>query len=258
MITVGIDSGSQNTRAVVMKDGKIIGKKIVLTEFDAVSAAETVFESALKESGVNREDVVSVAVTGRGRSIIKFADKVVNEVGSGAKGAWYVNSGTHLVIDLGAESSRVIKLNDDGSINKYEVNDKCASGSGIFIETMARALQIPVEEMGAYSLRHTKEITTNAQCVVFAESEVISLIHDKESIEDIAYGIHSGIVTRIASLIRRVGMTDNVTLIGGPGHNIGMVKCMEKVFEKDVFVAEDTNYVNAIGAAIFAKEQAEA
>lgn len=255
MITVGIDCGSQNTRAVVMQDGKVIEKTWVPTEFDASKAANIVYQRALKEAGIESDDVACIAVTGTGRSIVELDKVMINEVGSAVKGARFVNPQTRLVIDMGADSSRVVKLTEDGRVEKYEVNDKCASGAGTFIETMARALQIPVEEMGAASLKHTKEITTNAQCVVFAESEVISLIHQQETVEDIAYGIHVGIVNRISSLIRRVGMTDHITLIGGPGHNLGLLKCMEKEFGKDIFVSEETDYISAIGAAIFAAQK---
>lgn len=255
-ITAGIDCGSQNTKGILMKDNQIISKVKIPTEFDVNNAAERVYKALLEDAGIQSDEVERIAATGTGRDIVEFTNIVVNEVGSAARGACFVKPDTHLVIDMGAESSRVISLNDDGKVKKYEVNDKCASGAGTFIETMARALQIKTEEMGAYSLKHTKEIVTNAQCVVFAESEVISLIHQQESIEDVAYGIHVGICNRIASLVRRVGVADNATFIGGPGHNEGLVQCMVNVLGKDIFVSDDTDYVSAIGAALYAIEKA--
>ncbi|MCT4634674.1 MAG: acyl-CoA dehydratase activase [Rickettsiales bacterium] len=254
MITVGIDCGSQNTKGVLLKDGKVIAKAKIATEFDANKAAERVYASLLTDGGIQRDDVKSTVATGTGRDIVEFANTTVNQVNSAAKGGRFVKPDTHVIIDMGAESSRVIRLTEDGKVKKYETNDKCASGAGTFIEAMARALQIKTEEMGIYSLRHTKEIVTNAQCVVFAESEVISLIHQQESKENIAYGIHTGICNRIASLIRRIGIMDNVILIGGVGHNEGLVQCMENVFKQDIFVSKDTDYISAIGAALYGIE----
>lgn len=255
MITAGIDCGSQNTRAVILEDGKILAKALLPTAFDADLAAKQALEQALEAAGKKREELDRIVITGVGREIIEWGDSEVNEVGAAVRGARFALPKTETVIDMGADSCRVIRLNEDGSVMKYEVNDKCASGAGTFIEAMARALQISTEEMGEYSLRHTKELATNAQCVVFAESEVISLIHAKESREDIAYGVHMGIANRVASMIRRVGLTDNFTMVGGPGYNKGLVACMSKVFGKDIIVPENNQYLNAVGAAMFAAEK---
>ncbi len=254
MITAGIDCGSQNTKGAIMKDGKVLAIALLPTEFDADLAANRVYDEALGKAGVKREEVDRLVVTGVGRDIIKWGDDTVNEVGAAARGAKYAIPDTDTIIDMGADSCRVIRLNEDGTIMKYEVNDKCASGAGTFIEAMARALQIQTEEMGDYSLRHTKELATNAQCVVFAESEVISLIHAKESREDIAYGVHMGIANRIASMIRRVGLTDHFTMIGGPAFNKGLVSCMSKVFGREITIPADNQYMSAVGAAIYGAE----
>lgn len=255
MITAGIDCGSQNTKVALMKDGKVVGLAKVKTEFDADLAANTAFANALKEAGLAKEDVERTLITGVGRDIIEWGDAQMNEVGTAARGAHFVRPETETIIDMGADSCRVIRLNEDGTVMKYEVNDKCASGGGTFIEAMARALEIQPEEMGTYSMNHKKELATNAQCVVFAESEVISLIHAKETKEDIAYGVHMGLANRIASQIRRVGLTDHFTLIGGPGYNKGLIQVMSKVFDRDVKVVENTEFVSAIGAAIAATEE---
>lgn len=254
MISAGIDCGSQNTKGAIMKDGELIATAIFPTEFDADLAAQNVLKELLNKAGVEREQLDKLAITGVGREIVTWGDSEVNEVGAAARGARYVLPDTETIIDMGADSCRVIRLNEDGTVMKYEVNDKCASGAGTFIEAMARALQIKTEEMGDYSLRHTEELATNAQCVVFAESEVISLIHAKKSQENIAYGVHMGIANRIASMIRRVGLTDKFTMIGGPGLNKGLVSCMSKVFDRDIVVPEQNQMVSAIGAAIFAAE----
>lgn len=157
-----------------------------------------------------------------------------------------------MAIDLGAESCRAVRIKDDGQVYRYEVNDKCASGAGTFIETMARALQLDITEMGDYSLRHKKEISINAQCVLFAESEVVSLIHQKTEIEDIAHGIHAGVANRVGSLARKAGIPDNVMLIGGTGNNKGVAVCLSKELKKEVHVPENPEYVCATGAAVYA------
>ena len=254
MITAGIDCGSQNTKGVVIKDNKVVAMALLPTEFDADLAAERVYEQALEKAGIAKSDVNRLVITGVGREIVKWGDNEINEVGAAARGAKFVLPETDTVIDMGADSCRVIRLNEDGSVMKYEVNDKCASGAGTFIEAMARALQITTEQMGDFSLRHTKELATNAQCVVFAESEVISLIHAKETREDIAYGVHMGIANRIASMIRRIGLTDHFTMVGGPAFNKGLVSCMSKVFGREITTPDNNQYISAIGAALFAAE----
>jgi benzoyl-CoA reductase subunit D len=160
-----------------------------------------------------------------------------------------------MVIDLGAESCRVVKLRADGMVDSYEVNDKCASGAGTFIETMARALQVAVKDMGELSLRHTSEVPMNAQCVVFAESEVVSLIHQKTAKEDIAFAIHKGICNRINSMVRRVGAVDGIMLVGGTAGNAGLADCLQSTVGKKIAVPKNPGYVSAIGAALQAAEK---
>lgn len=257
IITIGIDSGSQNTKGALLVDGKIIAKAKTTTQFDANSSAHEIYDALLKKAKLKANDVASIAVTGTGRDLIKFGNIKVNEVDSAAKGAHFVKPDTQLVIDMGAESSRVIQLKDDGSVQRFELNEKCASGAGIFIEAMARAIEVEIHEIGQLSLRHTKEITTNSQCVVFAESEVVTLIHQGETKENIAYGIHKGICNRLAALVRRIGIADNITMIGGPGNNAGLIQCIGKTFDRNVFVPEDTDYISAVGASVFALENIE-
>ena len=254
MITAGIDCGSQNTKGAIVKDGVVVTTAMVPTAWDADLAAQEVYDKILATAGLSKDDIKTLVITGVGRDIIKWGDKYVAEPAAAAKGAKFLRPETEMVIDMGADSGRVICLNPDGSIMKFEANDMCAAGAGTFIEAMARALQIKTEEMGDYSLRHKKPLTTNAQCVVFAESEVISLIHSKESKEDIAFGVHMGIANRMAGSVRRLGLFDNVTMIGGPGYNKGLVQCISDVIGRKVVVADNNQVANAIGAALIAAE----
>ena len=255
MITVGIDSGIQNTKAVALSEWKIIETASIRTEFDATGAANRVYEKLLDLCDLKENAVSAIASTGVGRSAVPFASSNTNEMISAAKGASFINPGCGMVIDLGAEASRVIRLNTDGSIKNYEVNDKCAAGGGTFIETVARVLQIGTEEIGEYSLRYSKDIPMNAQCVVFVESEVISLIHRRESVEDIAHSVLAGVSNRICSMARRLETADRITFIGGPAKNAGLVACLEAALGKSVTVPEHPEYISALGAALYAAER---
>jgi len=257
MITVGIDSGIQNTKAVALSDGKVIGTASEKTEFDVVDAANLVLAKLLALCEIKRTAVSAIVSTGVGRSMVALADSNTNELISAAKGASFVSPGCGMVIDLGAEASRVIRLKQDGTIKNYEINDKCAAGGGTFIETMARVLQISTDEMGLYSLRYTKDIPMTAQCVVFVESEVISLIHQRESVENIARSVLAGVSNRICSMARRLEIVDGIVFIGGPARNTGLVECLENVLGKGLFVPEYPEFISALGASLHAAEIAK-
>lgn len=254
MLTVGIDSGSRNTKAVVLNNGKIMAKAMALTDFDTNGSAVKVYETVLAGAGVQTDEVAAVVATGVGRNGVKFAKDNISEISSAARGIRFVKPDVNTIIDLGAEGSRVIILKPDGKIASFAGNDKCAAGAGAFIETMARILQVTPEEMGALALKHAQEVPMNTQCVVFAESEVISLIHQKTAKADIAHAIHKGIAIRIASMVRGAGIVEGIALIGGPGNNVGLVQAVKDVLAKDVVIPEDPDYMSALGAALYAAE----
>lgn len=254
MIVIGIDCGSQNTRGVSLRDGVVVAKAKAFTEFDANLAAESVLFELIRDSGVkNASEVADVAVTGGGRGLVEFASKEISENNAAARGCHYYFPDVDTVIDMGAEGSRAVRINPDGSEYSHEKNDKCAAGAGVFIENMARALDVSPKEMGPLSLKHTKEEPMNVQCVVFAESEVISLVHANETSENIAYSIHAGVTNRIAGMVRRLGNAKKIAFIGGPSQNAGLVQCLEQSLGTKVLVdTEVSDYVSAVGAAIAA------
>lgn len=254
MITVGIDSGNRNTKVVVLKDGEVISRYMTLTGFETNEAATKAYAKALEQVGIKAKDVAALASTGVGRGEIKFANDNVSEVGSAARGARFVLPSVNTIIDLGAEEGRAIKLTSDGKISDFATNEKCAAGAGSFVESMARALQTTVEEMGPLSLKHTKIVPLNAQCVVFAESEVVSLIHQNTAIEDIAKAVHDGVSNRVSSMVRRVGIVDDVALIGGPGKNEGLVQSLREDLDKVIIIPEYPEFISALGAALYAVE----
>lgn len=252
---IGIDSGSQSTKAVAVRNGQIVAKAHVYTEFDGLAAAQAVSDKVIRDAGAE-VSAVRVAATGSGRQLVNFAEAYVNEIVAGATGAHALLPEVQMLLDMGAEGSRVILLDENGAAKAYEINDRCASGAGTFIETCARALEIRPEEMGEYSLRHTKDIPMKAQCVVFVESEVISLIHQRETKENIAHGVHLGISDRLGSMFRRLGMQNGVGFIGGPARNRGLVQCLEQTLGQPVLVPDEPEFASAFGAALHIAEKA--
>ncbi|MBI2227614.1 MAG: CoA activase [Deltaproteobacteria bacterium] len=255
MITTGIDVGAKTVKVVLMEDGKIRGKAKVLSGFDQEESAKAALEQALAEAGLSREAIGSIVTTGNGRKAISFAKGDVTEARAAALGAVFLYPTARTVIDVGAEESRAIKCDANGKVLDFAVNEKCAAGSGAFTEAMARALEVPLEELGPLSLKATQSIPMNAQCAVFAESEVISLIHSKTDKADIARAVHDGLSSRVVAMVRRVGLVSELVLIGGVAHNPGFVESFKRtVGLDDVRTAAEPDFVGAIGAALAAAE----
>jgi benzoyl-CoA reductase subunit D len=256
MITAGVDCGAKNTKVVLLKDGEVIGKSAVLSGFDQKGAAQQAFEEAIKQAGVAKEDVKYITATGSGKKEVDFANNTVTEVGADAKGAHKLFPSARTVIDVGAEEGRAIKSDGSGKVVDFAINEKCAAGAGSFTESMARALEVKVEDLGDLSLQSTKEIQMNAQCAVFAESEVVTLVHAKTPKEDMAKAVHDAIASRITSMVRKIGVENDVALIGGVARNKGFVKSLKDDLGVELKLTEDPEYVTALGAAIVASEQA--
>jgi benzoyl-CoA reductase subunit D len=190
-----------------------------------------------------------------GAKAVTSAAKEVSEVRAAAHGAIHFLPSARTVIDVGAEEGRAIRVNDKGRVLDFAINDRCAAGAGAFIEAMSYALEIPLEEMGALSLKSTVEVPINAQCVVFAESEVISLIHANTAKQDIARAVHDAIASRIGSMVRRVGIENDVVLIGGMANNVGFREALERNLKEGVVIPETPEYVCAVGAALEAAQR---
>jgi benzoyl-CoA reductase subunit D len=251
MIVAGIDCGAKNTKTVIMKDGKIIGKGIALTGFDQDAAVKVSMEAALKDAGLEEKDIEKIAGTGAGMEDIKVAKIKVNEIKAMAKAANYYFPSARTVTDVGAEMGRAAKIDENGNVQDFAINEKCAAGAGAFIEAMARALEVNLEEMGPLAMASDKSIPMNAQCAIFAESEVVGLIHAKTTREDISKAIHDAMASRIVSMIRRIGVNQDIVMIGGVGLNPGFVDSLKKELEiEKVLIPEDPAYSAAVGAAL--------
>jgi benzoyl-CoA reductase subunit D len=254
MITAGIDCGAKTVKVVVVRDGKIVSQALVPAGMDTEGAAEKAYQDALEQAGLSREKVQGVCATGSGKLQTRFRTSEVTEVGADARGAVYLFPGARTVVDVGAEEARAIRVDERGKVVDFAVNEKCASGAGAFVEAMARALEVGLEEMGALSLQSSRSVPINAQCAVFAESEVVSLVHAKTSKPDMARAIHDAISDRIVSMVRRVGMEPEVVLIGGMAKNVGFVEALSRELETQVLLPEEPDFVGALGAALAAAD----
>jgi benzoyl-CoA reductase subunit D len=254
MITAGIDSGSKNVKAVIMKDGSVAGKAMVPAGLDSEAAAGQAYDEALKSAGFTRNDIQKVLVTGAGKNNCNFAHGKITEAEAAAKGMYFVMPDVRTIVSVGAEEGSAIKVNENGDVVDFAINEKCAAGAGTFVELMARALEIQVEKMTELYDKSTKEIDMNAQCAVFAESELVSLIHSQAAKPDIVRAILTSIADRAVSVTRRVGIENSVAAIGGMALNRGFIKSIERELHIDVSVPEEPVFVSAIGAAIAAAE----
>ena len=256
VITAGIDCGAKTTKTVVLKDGKVIGKGLVATGFDQEKAVMDSLKLALESAGVSEDSLEKIGGTGSGKKSIKVADNLVNDIKAMAKAATYFFPSARTVTDVGAEGGRAVKMDKVGNVVDFAINEKCAAGAGAFIESMARALEIPLVEMGLLALKSSREIPMNAQCAIFAESEVVGLIHAKIEKQDICKTIHDAMASRIVSMIRRVGVNEDVVMIGGVACNPGFVEAMKRELKLEkIHIPEAPEYGAALGAAIVAAEQ---
>lgn len=249
MIVAGIDVGGKNIHIVVNKDDKEIGKIAGPTGIKKGEAVEQLYDQLLKKAGLARKDVERVVATGSAARRVAFADLTITDVAADARGVIKLFPAARTVIDVGAEEARAIKVGEEGKVLDFAINERCAAGTGTFVETMARALEVSVEELANIALQSDSPISMNAQCAVFGESEVVSLIHQKISKPEIARAVMNAIAGRIASVVRIVGIEKDVVIVGGMAKNPGFLDSLKKNIEVDIIVPEDPDYMGALGAA---------
>lgn len=251
----GIDSGSTSTNVVILDDGaKIVSFAIVPTGARVAESAQRAMDEALRKAGITLRDVRGIVATGYGRERIDFRTRDVTEITCHAKGAHFLHPKVRTVIDIGGQDSKVIKLDADGSVCDFVMNDKCAAGTGRFIEMMAQSLQLSLAEMSVRGLRWSEDITISSMCSVFAQSEVVSLIASGKRVEDIIHGIHSSIAARVVSMGRRVKLEPEFMMTGGVARNTGVVRAIEERLGAPVIVPQEPDLCGALGAALIARE----
>ncbi len=248
--TTGIDIGAGTTKAVLMDDSaEVLGRLSVTTGPYLEKAASQAFDEVLQDAGLKRKQVGYVATTGYGRYAYPPRDMQITEITCHARGAHLIFPGTRCVLDIGAQSSRAIRVDEEGRVKKFRMNDRCAAGAGRFLERIAKALEMDLPELVDASLKSTDPQPISSICAVLAESEVINHITQGKNAEDIVMGAHLSIAERVLALLRQVGVEEEVTLTGGLSLNPGMVKALEEKLGMGVNFSEDSQYAGAIGAA---------
>ena len=255
MYVLGIDSGSTSTNAVIMdQDRKMKAFSVVRTGAKSGESAEKVLEDVLEKAGLSREDISWIVSTGYGRVSIPFADENVTEISCHGKGAHYFNPQIRTILDIGGQDSKAIKLSENGEVKDFVMNDKCAAGTGRFLEMIARTLEVSLDELGAIALTSTEEIEITSMCSVFAESEVISLIANNKEKNDISNGVCNAIAGKAYGLLRRVGLEPGFMMTGGVAKNPGVVRAVEKKLGEKLYICEEPEIVGATGAAQTGRE----
>jgi benzoyl-CoA reductase subunit D len=250
MITAGIDMGTQSVKVVILKDEKILSKGIAFSGFELTKAAEQAFMEALKRANLSREEVDHITATGVGAKMAPYSDSSVSVMGADAQAGAYLFPSARTVIDVGAEEARALKCDEKGTMLNFVVNERCAAGAGTFIEAMARALEVKLDEMGPLSLKAERASSINATCVIFGESDVVTLIHRQESKPEIARAIFDAMADRITSMVQRLGITPDVVLIGGVAKDVGFVASLKRKLRTDLLIPEDPEFAGALGAAL--------
>lgn len=249
MIVAGIDVGGKNVHIVIKKDGQILGKVTGPTGIKKAEAVEQLYDEVLKKAGLTRKDIERVVATGSAAKRVAFANSSIPDAAADARGVNKLIPSARTVIDVGAEEGRAIKISPEGKVLDFAINEKCAAGTGTFVEAMSRALEVSVDEISKITLQSTQTLSTNAQCAVFGESEVVSLIHQRTSKPDIARAVMNAIAGRVASVARIVGLEKDVVMVGGMAKNAGFVDSLKKSIEMNVIVPEDPDFMGALGAA---------
>jgi predicted CoA-substrate-specific enzyme activase len=257
--TMGIDIGSTASKCVILQnaaDAKIVGKALI--PFGAgTSGPARVIEQALSDCGYRREDMAYVLATGYGRNSIEMANFEMSELSCHAFGAHFLFPGVRTVIDIGGQDVKVLRVGEGGLLETFVMNEKCAAGTGRFLEVMARVLEVKLEDLASMSERSTQRVDISSTCTVFAESEVISQLAQNKDRCDIVNGIHRSVAGRVAGLARRVGVVQDVVMTGGVAQNFGVLSALERELKAEIKTSPLSQYVGALGAALLAFRKLE-
>jgi predicted CoA-substrate-specific enzyme activase len=257
MIVGGCDIGSATGKSVIFKDGEIVSYAITPSTIKPEQTARKSMEEALEKAGLASVDNLEYLVgTGYGRLKVGFANENVSEITCHARGAQWLHPKTRTVVDIGGQDSKVISVSDKGKVVEFAMNDKCAAGTGRFFEAMARTLHITLQDLSTIGLGSVKPVSLASQCSVFAESEVITMINEGADLPDIVAGINNAVAGRLAAMVGRVGMVEDVVLTGGCAKNDGLAKALEQRLKVKIKkLPMDPQVAGAIGAALIASEK---
>jgi predicted CoA-substrate-specific enzyme activase len=253
MYFAGIDAGSNTIKAAILGDQGILSFHVIKTGLGGEEQAALSLSEACAKAGISREQITSAFGTGYGREYLSFVEERKSEIMCHAAGIHWLLPEVRTIIDIGGQDSKAIRLNERGAVEDFKMNDKCAAGTGRFLETMAHALQIPLEELGECALRATEPVRVSSTCTVFAESEVVSHVARGKKRENILHGVCQSIVDRIAAMARGVGVKPPVAMTGGVAMNRAVVKLMGDRLGLQIVLPRDPQITGALGAALIAR-----
>lgn len=252
MYFLGIDIGAVSAKGVIVKDKKVFSRTVLDTGSNVERAADSVLQSLLQEAHITINEVRRTVATGYGRSSVPFADKKMTEITCHARGVTHLMPEARTIIDVGGQDSKAIRVDEQGTVCDFVMNDKCAAGTGRFLEVMAKALELKSDDLGSIAMSSMNPATISSVCTVFAESEIVALRGEGKKREDIVAGIHNAIARRINSMIMQMGCEDPVILTGGVARNGGLVRALANEMQRPVMVPEYPQLTGALGAALIA------
>jgi predicted CoA-substrate-specific enzyme activase len=256
MIVAGVDVGSTATKAVLLdQDRRILGRSLLPTGANVVRAGQRAFEDCLAQAGMDEVDVAQVVGTGYGRYKVTFGHAQVTEISCHARGAAFLFPGTRTIVDIGGQDTKAIRVGPDGAVEDFCMNDKCAAGTGRFLDAAAVTMAIPLETIGPLSLEFTRTLKITNVCTVFVESEILAHLARGRAPADILRGVHLAIAARSVALMRRVGLDPEFTFTGGVSRNVGIVRALEERLGVPINVSPDSPFMGAVGAALFALDR---
>jgi predicted CoA-substrate-specific enzyme activase len=254
MVTAGVDIGAITAKAVVFDGEGLLATALILAGYNRAAAALQVLDGALAQAGLAREQIARLVATGYGRVQVAGADRTVTEITCHARGAHHLCPGVHTVIDIGGQDSKGIAVGAAGKVLDFVMNDKCAAGTGRFLEVMAHALEVDLVDFGELALAAPRRARISSTCTVFAESEVITHLAAGADRGEIIAGIHEAIAVRVATMVGRIPVRDRVVLTGGVAHNAGVARMLEEKLGQSITVPEHAQLAGAIGAALIARD----
>jgi len=256
-LTAGLDIGSTTTKVVLVDGDRMVAHDLAPTGASCRKASERLLASALSAAGFRESDVHYTVSTGYGRRLVAATDQTVSELTANAVGARFLANGATVrtIIDIGGQDSKVIVLDEQGQMSNFAMNDKCAAGTGRFLEQISRALEVELEDLGRISADAREVLAINSVCTVFAETEVVSLVAQGKRVPDIVAGVHAAIAKRVAQLARSAGLIEPVWFDGGPAQNVGLCRALEASLGVGLTVPEHPQIATALGAALIAQQR---
>lgn len=254
MYAIGLDVGSTSAEAVILDGDRMVAYTIVDTGYNSRRAADLALGRALGAAGIDRSQVGPLVATGYGRIAVDYASRQVTEISCYARGIHSIDPRVRTIIDIGGQDSKAISVNAKGKPVDFQMNDKCAAGTGRFLEVMARALQVELTELGALASRSKSDVAISSMCTVFAESEVITLVAEGVAREDIVAGLHRAIAKRVGAMVKRIGVVPPLAFAGGVAKNAGVRRALEEELGEHLLVPDEPQIVGALGAALIARD----